>query len=88
MLNPEAVRHRGVKVVEGVRAYFRQQALHSRSGLGAGAQLGLPLAGGLTEALVMGDQLFGRKVFGLLVDAGSGAALGFHAFVFFKFQRR
>ena len=56
--------------------------------LGAGAQLGLPLAGGLTEALVMGDQLFGREVFGLLVDVGLGAALGFHAFVFFKFQRR
>ena len=56
--------------------------------LGAGAQFGLPLAGGLTEALVMGDQLFGREVFGLLVDVGLGAALGFHAFVFFKFQRR
>ena len=67
---------------------FARQSLHLRGGLGAGAQFGLSLACGLTEALVMGDQLFGREIFGLLVDAGLGAALGFHAFVFFKFHRR
>ena len=69
------------------RVAMAKQSSHLRGGLGAGAQLGLTLAGGFTEALVMGDQLFGREVFGLLVDAGLGAALGFHAFVFFKFHR-
>ena len=64
-----------------------RQSLHLRGGLGAGTQLGLPLAGGLTQALVMGEQLFGRELFGLLVDAGLGTVLGFHAFVFFKFHR-
>ena len=72
----------------GLRRWLDGLAPRLCHSLGAGAQLGLPLAGGLTEALVMGDQLFGREVFGLLVDAGLGAAFGFHAFVFFKFHRR
>ena len=80
----------------GERAFrhptFPISAARSRAGLArderTGAQLGLPRPCLLRNAQIVCDQLLGREVLRLLVNAGLRAPLGFHAFVFFKFHRQ